>query len=399
MKNKIITDPSECHNSHYDNIEYNLIVSKGDIFVKNDIEKYMAIDMLGTGTFGQVVRCISKDGEEVAIKVVKNQPKYFYYEMNEVKILKTLKQKKLCKYFVEIKDVFTFREHLCIVEEMLGHNLYELLKITGFKGLDLDILHIISNQILEGINQLSLLGITHCDLKPENILIKNINTFEVKIIDFGSAFLAPQESNFYVQSRYYRAPEVILGIPYGSTCDIWSFGCIIYEMFMGCPLFPGKDNTDQIGKIVTFFGRLPRYMLEHGKNSHLYFEKENNYEVIVPSIGLTIRQFKNKLKSKVNSTKMDVDMFADFILMALNPNQLIRPTAANLLEHKYVKSPFEFVGDKLVEERNQPNPVPRAGKQRRFSEFNVEPTKKLRNIDMSRKRSLFDASNENKRNN
>lgn len=399
MRKKIITEPSDYHNSLHDNIEYNLIMSRGDVLAKSDFDKYMVIDMLGTGTFGQVVRCINKDGEEVAIKVVKSQPKYFYYEMNEVRILKSLRQRELCKYFVEIKDVFTYKEHLCIVEELLGHNLYELLKITGFKGLDLDILHIISNQILEGLVQLSLLGITHCDLKPENILIKNFNTYEVKIIDFGSAFLAPQESNFYVQSRYYRAPEVILGIPYGSTCDIWSFGCIIYEMFIGYPLFPGKDNVDQIGKICRFFGRLPRYMLEHGKNSHLYFEKENNFELMVPSTGFTMSQMKKKLSLKINSTKMDVDIFADFILMALNPNQLIRPTASNLLEHQYLKSPFKFVGDTLLEERNQPNPVPRGTKQRRFSEFNAQPTKKTRNIDMSRKRSVFDASSENKHNN
>jgi dual specificity protein kinase YAK1 len=399
MKRKIITEPGEYYNSPNDNIDHNLVMTRGDILVKNEIDKYMVIDMMGTGTFGQVVRCIDQDGEEVAIKVVKNEPKYYQYEINEVKILRILRQKQLCKYFVEMKDVFTFKNHLCIVEELLGKNLYEVIKITGFKGFGLDIIQTISNQILQGLVHLSLLGITHCDLKPENILIKNFNTFEVKIIDFGSAFTVPQVSNFYVQSRYYRAPEVIIGLSYGSSCDIWSFGCVVYELFVGLPLFPGKDNIDQIGKIYKFFGSLPRYMVEHGQNSHLYFAKENNFELMIPSPGLTVKQMIEKIKSKVDDSKINIDVFIDFLLMTLNPNQLLRPTAVNLLEHNFFKSTSVSIGDKFADERNQPNPIPKTSKHRRFSEFNVQPIKKSRNIDLARKRSVFDATNENKRNN
>ncbi|EQB61744.1 protein kinase yak1 [Vairimorpha apis BRL 01] len=252
MKNKILTNPPDLYNSLYDNIDHNLVLRRGDFLQKNENKKYMVIDLLGTGTFSQVVRCVSTDGEEVAIKIVKNSPKYYFYEMNEVRILQNLMYKNLSKYFVEIKDVFMFKEHLCIVQELLGYNLYEMLKITGFKGFDHKIVQKLGRQLLEGLTQLSLMGITHCDLKPENILIKNCNTFDIKIIDFGSAFISPQQSNFYVQSRYYRSPEVILGIPYSNLCDIWSFGCIIYEIYMGVPIFPGKDNADLLGKIHNF---------------------------------------------------------------------------------------------------------------------------------------------------
>lgn len=391
MKKKILTDPPTLHNSLYDNVDGNLVVTRGDFLQKSDLKKYMIIDLLGTGTFSQVVRCVSTCGEEVAIKIVKNSPKYYFYEMNEVKILQKLMYKNLSKHFVEIKDVFIFREHLCIVEELLGHNLYEFIKITGFRGVDHSIVQKIGKQILEGLNQLSLLGITHCDMKPENILIKDYNTFDIKIIDFGSAFYEPQQSNFYVQSRYYRSPEVILGIPYNNSCDIWSFGCIMFEMYMGHPLFPGKDNQDLVGRIYKMFSRIPRFMLEHGKNTDLYFDKENNYKLVKDPNGMTMNEMINKIRSKSNTNKDDV--FISCILESINPSHLSRPSPSTLLSHRY----FQLTDSKdIVDNRNQPNPVPRMSKHRRNSEYNAVPFKKSK--DDKRKSSVFDMTNENKQN-
>ncbi|EEQ83160.1 hypothetical protein NCER_100019 [Vairimorpha ceranae BRL01] len=392
MRKKVLTNPSTLHNSLYDNIDNNLVIFRGDFLHKTELKKYMIIDLLGTGTFSQVVRCVSTCGEEVAIKIVKNSPKYYFYEMNEVKILQKLMYKNLCKYFVEIKDVFVFKEHLCIVEELLGHNLYEFIKITGFKGVDHKIIQKIGKQILEGLNHLSIMGITHCDLKPENILIKDYNSFDVKIIDFGSAFYEPQQNNFYVQSRYYRAPEVVLGIPYSNSCDIWSLGCIIYEMYMGHPLFPGKDNQDLLYKIYKLFSRLPRFMLEHGKNTHLYFDKENNYKIICNenNKAITMNELIDKIRSKNNSNCLD-DIFITFILECINPSHLSRPSASVLLNHRYLQSSGN---DEVIERRNQPNPVPNLIKHRRNSESYFKNNKK----EDKRQFSVFDLTNENKLN-
>ncbi|CAG2100495.1 unnamed protein product [Medioppia subpectinata] len=94
---------------------------------------------------------------------------------------------------------------------------------------------------------------------------------------------------FYAQSRYYRAPEVILGIPYTNMVDMWSFGCIAYEMICGDPLFPGKDNCDQINRIYDFFGNtFPIMMLDHGKNTTKYFNKvEGTYKTKISGGGAT----------------------------------------------------------------------------------------------------------------
>ena len=76
-------------------------------------------------------------------------------------------------------------------------------------------------------------NIVHCDLKPENILLRKINKSGIKIIDFGSGCFEDQKIYTYIQSRFYRAPEIVLGIPYSSAIDMWSFGCILYELYVG----------------------------------------------------------------------------------------------------------------------------------------------------------------------
>lgn len=82
-------------------------------------------------------------------------------------------------------------------------------------------------------------SLIHCDLKPENILLMQPQRSAIKVIDFGSSCFINERMYTYVQSRFYRSPEVILGLTYGCEIDMWSFGCILAELYMGYPLFPG----------------------------------------------------------------------------------------------------------------------------------------------------------------
>jgi dual specificity tyrosine-phosphorylation-regulated kinase 2/3/4 len=84
----------------------------------------------------------------------------------------------------------------------------------------------------------------HCDLKPENILLKQENKSGIKIIDYGSSCFMGQRIYTYIQSRFYRAPEIILGVPYTTAIDMWSFGAIIAELYTGFPLFPGESEFE-----------------------------------------------------------------------------------------------------------------------------------------------------------
>ena len=114
-----------------------------------------------------------------------------------------------------MKDDFVFRGHICITFELLSTNLYELMKENSYQGLSLIHIRKIAIQILSAVRLLRRLKIVHCDFKPENIMLRHKNRLALKLIDFGSACYEDAKPYTYVQSRYYRAPEIILGVPYG----------------------------------------------------------------------------------------------------------------------------------------------------------------------------------------
>ena len=136
-------------------------------------------------------------------------------------------------------DYFYFRNHLCIAFEALSLNLYDFMKNNNFQGLSLGLIRRFSVQILNSLDFLRKQRIIHCDLKPENILLKSPQKSGIKVIDFGSSCFIDQRMYTYVQSRFYRSPEVLLGLPYDMSVDMWSFACIVAELYMGYPLFPG----------------------------------------------------------------------------------------------------------------------------------------------------------------
>ena len=109
---------------------------------------------------------------------------------------------------VRLMHHFTHKNHLCLCFELLSINLYELLKQNQFRGLPLDLTRRFTGQILQGLQILSDVGIIHCDLKPENILLRNLRQPQCSLIDFGSACYEGQTVYTYIQSRFYRSPEV-----------------------------------------------------------------------------------------------------------------------------------------------------------------------------------------------
>lgn len=135
---------------------------------------------------------------------------------------------------------------------MLSLNLYELLKNTQFAGVSLHLIRKFAKQILTSLKYLARpdVDVIHCDLKPENILLRNPKRSGVKVIDFGSSCRSNNRMYPYIQSRFYRSPEVLLGLPYTVAIDMWSLGCILIEMHTGEALFSGSDQFDQMQKIV-----------------------------------------------------------------------------------------------------------------------------------------------------
>ena len=151
----------------------------------------------------------------------------------------------------------------CLVFELLSHSLYDVLRATSFRGVSLALVRKFSFQILHALRYLKSHGVVHLDLKPENVLLCSTDRSRVKLVDFGSSRWVNETAlsqTYYAQSRFYRAAEVLLGLPCGCPADAWSLGCIMVEMHGGKPLFPGRDERHQLAKITETLGGVPADM-------------------------------------------------------------------------------------------------------------------------------------------
>ncbi|EGV59971.1 kinase-like protein [Yamadazyma tenuis ATCC 10573] len=278
------------------------------VVIPNDHIKYRyrILSVLGNGSFGNVVKCLDKKYTDpknhkdkvVAIKIIKSDINWSLQAVYEIKMLKHLNSHKtvvegntyaseyatsdcpVLKYY----DHFHFRGHMCIVMEPLSVNLFTMLEIIKFQGLSLPVLQLFVKKILRGLEYIHSMNILHCDIKPENIMIKfpsaaslddvTEESLVVKIVDFGTSCFVNEISYSYIQSRFYRAPEVILGARYDKMIDIWSLGCIVTELFTGDALLPGKNELEQIALILELFGAPNSGLILQQRHSLLRSMKE-----------------------------------------------------------------------------------------------------------------------------
>jgi len=294
---KINANPLNDHNYGYDDErgDYNVVI--GDHIAY----RFEVIDFLGKGSFGQALKWFDhKRKNFIALKIIRNKKKFQYQASVEVKILRHLRENDPNdeNNIIRLKDSFIFRKHIWITFELLSINLYEFIKSNDFQGVSLGLIRRFAIQILQGLRYAKLQRIIHCDLKPENILLKNINKSGIKIIDFGSGCFEDERVYTYIQSRFYRAPEIILGIPYTSSIDMWSWGCILAELFWGYPIFAGESEMDQLGLIMEICGMPDDYILEQSTRKSLFFD-ENNQPVLKPNSRGKIRQPNTKSLTSV----------------------------------------------------------------------------------------------------
>uniref|UniRef100_A0A8C1ZGJ7 non-specific serine/threonine protein kinase n=1 Tax=Cyprinus carpio TaxID=7962 RepID=A0A8C1ZGJ7_CYPCA len=239
---------------------------------------YEVLEFLGRGTFGQVAKCWKRGTNEiVAIKILKNHPSYARQGQIEVSILNRLSAENADEFnFVRSYECFQQKGHTCLVFEMLEQNLYDFLKHSKFSPLPLRHIRPILQQVATALMKLKSLGLIHADLKPENIMLVDPirQPYRVKVIDFGSAsHVSKAVCSTYLQSRYYRAPEIILGLPFCEAIDMWSLGCVIAELFLGWPLYPGASEYDQIRYISQTQGLPPEYLLSAGTKTNRFFNR------------------------------------------------------------------------------------------------------------------------------
>ncbi|XP_039496361.1 putative dual specificity tyrosine-phosphorylation-regulated kinase 3 homolog [Drosophila santomea] len=258
------------NNSEYDNEQ------GAYIHVPHDhvAYRYEMLKIIGKGSFGQVIKAYDhKTHEHVALKIVRNEKRFHRQAQEEIRILHHLRRhdKYNTMNIIHMFDYFTFRNHTCITFELLSINLYELIKKNGFKGFSLQLVRKFAHSLLQCLDALYKNDIIHCDMKPENVLLKQQGRSGIKVIDFGSSCFENQRIYTYIQSRFYRAPEVILGAKYGRAIDMWSLGCILAELLSGHALFPGENESDQLACIIEVLGMPNKNILASSKRSKSFF--------------------------------------------------------------------------------------------------------------------------------
>mmetsp|Transcript_35064 Transcript_35064/g.109575 ORF Transcript_35064/g.109575 Transcript_35064/m.109575 type:complete len:326 (+) Transcript_35064:84-1061(+) len=217
--------------------------SEGHISSRIDriTDRFLVEKQLDKGTFGAVFRAYDrKHRDVVAIKVVRRVKRYVEDALIEVNILEKLcRMDKEGRFCVQMYKCFHYDHHFCIVTELLGKSLYLALKNQKHRprpGVRPNTLRIISKQLCECMQFLREAGLIHADLKTENVLLQHPDMTlddpnpRVKLIDFGAATWDEDDHGTIIQTRHYRAPEVVLGLPWTFPCDMWSIACIILEL-------------------------------------------------------------------------------------------------------------------------------------------------------------------------
>jgi len=271
-------------------------------------DRYEIMATHGKGVFSTVVRAKDTkpelgEPEEVAIKIIRKNETMHKAGQAEIRILKKLvgsdpENKHHC---VRLLSTFEYRNHLCLVFESLHLNLREVVKKIGVNiGLKLYDVRVYAEQLFISLKHLKNCGVLHCDIKPDNILM-NEGRNMLKLCDFGSAMFAGENQvTPYLVSRFYRAPEIILGLPYDHPLDIWSVGCCLYELYSGKIMFPGSTNNDMLRLHMELKGPFPKKMLRKGAFIDQHFDKDLCfYATEEDSVtGKTIRRIMVNVKPK-----------------------------------------------------------------------------------------------------
>ncbi len=228
---------------------------------------------------------------------------------------------------------FYFRGHLCISTELLDMNLYEFIKSNAFRGFSLKLIRRFTKQLLSSLNLLKQHKVIHCDLKPENILLRHPLHSEIKVIDFGSSCFENEKVYTYIQSRFYRSPEVILGMTYGMPIDMWSLGCILAELYTGVPIFPGENEQEQLACIMEVFGPPEKHLIEKSTRKKLFFDSMGKPRLTVSSKG---RRRRPSSKTLQQVLKCDDEPFLDFLTKCLrwDPDRRLKPEEA--IRHEFI---------------------------------------------------------------
>ncbi|XP_043112719.1 serine/threonine-protein kinase PRP4 homolog [Puntigrus tetrazona] len=275
-------------------------------------KRYGVYGYTGQGVFSNVIRArdLARANQEVAVKIIRNNEMMQKTGLKELEFLKKLNDADADDKFhcLRLFRHFYHKQHLCLVFEPLSMNLREVLRKYGKDvGLHIKAVRSYSQQLFLALKLLKRCNILHADIKPDNILVNESKTI-LKLCDFGSAsHVADNDITPYLVSRFYRAPEIIIGKSYDYGIDMWSVGCTLYELYTGKILFPGKTNNHMLKLAMDLKGKLPNKMVRKGLFKDQHFDQNVNF--LYTEVDKVTEREKITVMSTINPTKdLSVDM-------------------------------------------------------------------------------------------
>ncbi|KAI0382005.1 kinase-like protein [Hypomontagnella monticulosa] len=322
--------------------------------------RYQVQTTLGKGMFSGVARAVDITSKKlVAIKMMRNNDALRKGGFTEIAILQKLNEAdpENRKHIVKFERYFEHKGHLCLAFENLSLNLREVLRKFGNNiGINLSATRAYAHQIFVALAHLRKCSIIHADLKPDNILVNETRNV-LKICDLGTAIdrsdaaTANNEITPYLVSRFYRAPEIILGMPYDYAVDMWSIGCTLYELYTGKILFTGDSNNQMLKAIMEIRGKFSTKLYKRGQLSHMHFDDFGNFVSLERDKALgktTVRTLAVVKPTRDLRTRLlaasggmndvesrDLNHFIDLLerCLTLNPDKRITPSEA--LKHPF----------------------------------------------------------------
>ncbi|KNE69976.1 CMGC/DYRK/PRP4 protein kinase [Allomyces macrogynus ATCC 38327] len=315
--------------------------------------RYTVTATLGKGVFSVVAKATDAEtGQEVAIKLIRNNETMYKAGQKELALLTKLRDADPNdkRHVIRLLRSFEHRNHLCMVFESMSMNLREVLKKYGHNvGLNLRAVRLYAHQLFQALALLRKCQIIHADLKPDNILA-NAAKNQIKLCDLGSASdISENDITPYLVSRFYRAPEIILGAPYDYAVDMWSAACTLFELYTGTILFPGRSNNHMLRLHMELKGHVSHRLIKRGAFGGKYFDQQWAFlalELDRVSGKEVVRavQFKGPvrdLRARVGAAADPVDaklvaQFVDLLEKCLHLNPEKRMAPADALRHPFL---------------------------------------------------------------
>ncbi|XP_041375755.1 serine/threonine-protein kinase PRP4 homolog [Gigantopelta aegis] len=305
---------------NWDDAEGYYRVRIGEVLEK----RYSVYGFTGQGVFSNVVRArdAARGNSEVAIKIIRNNEMMHKTGLKELEFLRKLNDADPDDKFhcLRLYRHFFHKNHLCLVFESLSMNLREVLKKYGKDiGLHIKAVRSYTQQLFLALKLLRRASILHADIKPDNILV-NDSKLLLKLCDFGSAsHVSENDITPYLVSRFYRAPEIILGMGYDHNIDLWSVGCTIYELYTGKILFAGQSNNEMLKFMMDVKGKIPNKMIRKGMFKDQHFDP--GYNFLYHEVDKVTQREKVTVLNNINSTK---DLLAEMVGYQRLPEEQLR---------------------------------------------------------------------------